>query len=122
MGDRSKIEWTEASWTPIRARTRATGDVGWHCEIITPGCEHCYAQRINLRLGTGGESGYDDQQGQQDSFHGLMTLTRRVISSTGISSPCPDPGQTVLVRSQASGLSTLLSQNGHVRHCGGRTG
>ena len=33
----------------------------------------------------------------------------------------PDPGQTSVVRCHASGVSTLLAQNGHVRHCRGRT-
>lgn len=29
MGDRSKIEWTDASWTPIRARLMAIQDDDW---------------------------------------------------------------------------------------------
>lgn len=53
MGDNSGIEWTEATWTPIRARNKATGKVGWHCEHVTPGCEFCYAESMNMRLGTG---------------------------------------------------------------------
>lgn len=32
MGDRSKIEWTEATWNPL---------VG--CSKVSPGCDHCYA-------------------------------------------------------------------------------
>lgn len=53
LADRSKIEWTDASWTPIRARNLATGKVGWHCEHATTGCEFCYAEGMNKRLGTG---------------------------------------------------------------------
>lgn len=53
MADKSKIEWTDASWTPIRARNRASSKVGWHCEHASPGCEHCYAESMNKRLGTG---------------------------------------------------------------------
>lgn len=53
MGDHSKIEWTDASWNPIRARNKATGKVGWHCEHATTGCEHCYSEGFNKRLGTG---------------------------------------------------------------------
>ena len=52
MSDRTKIEWTDASWTPIRARNVATGNVGWHCEPASPGCENCYAENMNGRLGT----------------------------------------------------------------------
>lgn len=40
MGDRSAIEWTEATWNPV------TG-----CSKVSPGCAHCYAERISLRFG-----------------------------------------------------------------------
>jgi protein gp37 len=54
MGDNTKIEWTDASWTPIRARNKQTGKVGWHCEHVTPGCENCYSEAMNVgRFGTG---------------------------------------------------------------------
>lgn len=53
MADRSKIEWTDASWNCIRARNLRTGKVGWHCEHATTGCEHCYSEGFNKRLGTG---------------------------------------------------------------------
>lgn len=54
MADKSKIEWTDASWTPIRARNKVTGKVGWHCEHVSSGCEHCYSETINVgRFGTG---------------------------------------------------------------------
>lgn len=53
MASKSNIEWTDASWTPIRARNRKTGKIGWHCEHATTGCEFCYAESMNKRLGTG---------------------------------------------------------------------
>ena len=53
MSDSSKIEWTDASWNPIRARNLKTGKVGWHCEHDTTGCKFCYAEGFNMRLGTG---------------------------------------------------------------------
>jgi len=49
----TKIEWTDETFNPIRARNRATGKVGWHCEHVTPGCEHCYSETMNRQLGTG---------------------------------------------------------------------
>jgi protein gp37 len=62
MADHSKIEWTDASWTAIRARyweiqNDGSGKerIGWHCEHVTEGCRNCYAERLNLRLGTGRE-------------------------------------------------------------------
>lgn len=60
MGSKTSIEWTKsedgsdgATWTPIRARNNSTGKIGWHCEHATTGCEFCYAEGMNKRLGTG---------------------------------------------------------------------
>ncbi len=53
MAEKSSIEWTESTWTPIRAHNLKTGKIGWHCEHATTGCEFCYAEGFNLRLGTG---------------------------------------------------------------------
>ncbi len=54
MSDGSHIEWTDASWTPIRARSiAAPRAVGWHCEHVSEGCRNCYAETMNHRLGTG---------------------------------------------------------------------
>lgn len=33
MSDRSKIEWTNATWNPVRG-----------CQKVSPGCAHCYAE------------------------------------------------------------------------------
>lgn len=60
MGAKTGIEWTDATWTPIRARFLEIQDdgsgkerIGWHCEHASPGCVNCYSESINLRLGTG---------------------------------------------------------------------
>ena len=39
MGDKSAIEWTDATWNPV------TG-----CTKITRGCDHCYAERFAERF------------------------------------------------------------------------
>ncbi len=39
MAPKSAIEWTETTWNPL------TG-----CSKISPGCKHCYAERMALRL------------------------------------------------------------------------
>ena len=39
MGDKSSIEWTDATWNPT------TG-----CSKVSPGCKNCYAQRLSQRL------------------------------------------------------------------------
>jgi protein gp37 len=56
MGAKSSIEWTDASWSPIRARN-AAGKIGWHCERVSEGCRNCYSESMNKRLGTGLEGG-----------------------------------------------------------------
>jgi len=38
MSDRSTIEWTDATWNPLRG-----------CEKISPGCKHCYAETFAER-------------------------------------------------------------------------
>jgi len=49
VSDKSKIEWTDSTWTPIRARRRDTGKVGVHCERVSPACKNCYADLLNRR-------------------------------------------------------------------------
>jgi protein gp37 len=47
MGANSTIEWTEATWNPL------TG-----CTKISPGCKHCYAERMSKRLRAMGQRNY----------------------------------------------------------------
>ena len=47
MGLNSAIEWTEATWNPV------TG-----CTKTNAGCEHCYAERMALRLKGMGQANY----------------------------------------------------------------
>jgi protein gp37 len=49
MGAKSSIEWTESTWNPV------TG-----CTKISPGCDHCYAERLALRLQAMGQPNYAD--------------------------------------------------------------
>ena len=53
MGDNTKIEWTDATWNPLRARHKVTKKNGWHCEKVSSGCDICYSDKFNRRLGTG---------------------------------------------------------------------
>lgn len=39
MADRSAIEWTEATWNPLRG-----------CSRVSAGCQHCYAERVAARF------------------------------------------------------------------------
>jgi len=47
MGANSSIEWTESTWNPL------TG-----CTKISPGCKHCYAERLSERLQAMGQRNY----------------------------------------------------------------
>jgi protein gp37 len=47
MGDHSAIEWTDATWNPV------TG-----CTKVSPGCKHCYAERLAARLQAMGNQRY----------------------------------------------------------------
>lgn len=49
----TKIEWTDETWNPIRARDKKTGRIGWHCEHVTEACRFCYAESMNAFRGTG---------------------------------------------------------------------
>jgi protein gp37 len=47
MAGNSHIEWTDATWNPV------TG-----CSKISPGCKHCYAERMSKRLQAMGQPNY----------------------------------------------------------------
>jgi len=60
MAANSSIEWTEATWNPV------TG-----CSKISPGCKHCYAERMARRL---------REMGQPRYVHGFeVTLQEDVV-------------------------------------------
>lgn len=50
MSLNSKIEWTDATWNPVRG-----------CTKISPGCKHCYAERFAERFR--GVKGHPFEQG-----------------------------------------------------------
>src|SRR3954469_21633032 len=50
MSNHSKIEWTDATWNPLRG-----------CTKISPGCKHCYAETFAERFR--GVRGHPYEQG-----------------------------------------------------------
>src|SRR5687768_15452626 len=50
MSDNSRIEWTDATWNPVRG-----------CTKISPGCTHCYAETFAERFR--GVPGHPFEQG-----------------------------------------------------------
>lgn len=70
MSDKTKIEWSDSTWTPIRAKVRddaaeiakvkgytslvqiaakQAGKVGAQCERCSPGCDNCYSETFQSR-------------------------------------------------------------------------
>jgi protein gp37 len=70
MASKTGIQWTDATWSPIRARVKVdaadiaavhgwldlreiclkmAGHVGPHCEFVSSGCNHCYSCSNNHR-------------------------------------------------------------------------
>lgn len=50
MSDRSSIEWTDATWNPVRG-----------CTKVSPGCKYCYAETFSERFR--GVPGHPFEQG-----------------------------------------------------------
>jgi protein gp37 len=64
MGDRSRIEWTEATWNPT------TG-----CDRVSEGCDNCYALALAKRLKAMGQPRYQSDGDPRTSGSGFgLTL------------------------------------------------
>ena len=72
MGNRSKIEWTDATWNPVRG-----------CTKVSPGCKHCYAEVFAERFrGVPGhpyEQGFDLRLVPEKLSEPLRWKTRKVV-------------------------------------------
>ena len=73
MSDRSHIEWTDATWNPVRG-----------CTKVSPGCKHCYAATFAERWrgipGHPYEQGFDLRLVREKLFEPLTwTRSRRVF-------------------------------------------
>jgi len=64
MGDKSAIEWTDATWNPT------TG-----CDQVSPGCDNCYALALAGRLKAMGSPAYQEDGDSRTSGPGFkLTL------------------------------------------------
>ncbi len=72
MADHSKIEWTDATWNPVRG-----------CTKISPGCQHCYAENFAERFrGVPGhpyEQGFDLRLVPEKLTEPLLWATPKMI-------------------------------------------
>lgn len=72
MGDKSSIEWTEATWNPV---------VG--CTVISHGCTNCYAMRMARRLEAMGQpkyAGTTRMSGGRPKWNGMVRLDEASLS------------------------------------------
>src|SRR5947199_4904494 len=72
MSQHSKIEWTEATWNPLRG-----------CRKISPGCKHCYAENFAERFrGVKGhpyEFGFDVRLAPEKLFDPLKWTAPKIV-------------------------------------------
>lgn len=60
MGDKTGIEWTDATWNPV------TG-----CDRTSPGCDNCYALKMAARLKRMGQANYQNDGDPRTSGPGF---------------------------------------------------
>lgn len=73
MGDRSTIEWTDATWNPVTGCTR-----------VSRGCDNCYAARMTFRLDNMGQPNYRgltslNAKGDRH-FNGKVNLIEKAVT------------------------------------------
>lgn len=73
MGDKSKIEWTDATWNPI---------IG--CSRVSEGCRNCYAETIAGRFGNGKPTVYS---GLTQIVNGRPVWTGKIVETRQLLQP-----------------------------------
>ena len=70
MGDKSKIQWTDATWNPTRG-----------CSLVSPGCTNCYAMAIAHRFSGEGKpyEGLTRKSGGRGVWTGDVRLVPEVL-------------------------------------------
>lgn len=75
MSDKSKIEWTDATWNPIRG-----------CSVVSEGCRNCYAMQVAARFSGEGQAyeglAYRNESGAH--WTGEVRLIREHLGGTAI--------------------------------------
>lgn len=70
MSAHSKIEWTDATWNPVRG-----------CSRVSEGCRNCYAERQAARF-----------SGPGQPFEGFAKMVRGSVAQTLLAAPDAHPG------------------------------
>src|SRR5260370_11474316 len=91
MSEHSKIEWTEATWNPVRG-----------CLKISPGCKHCYAETFAERFrGVPGhpyEQGFDPRLVPDKVLEPLRWSSPKIVFVNSMSDLCEQIGRYLIVR------------------------
>jgi len=53
MANKTAIDYADYTVNPLRVRGGKVWKHGYHCTKCSPGCENCYAERLNIWRGTG---------------------------------------------------------------------
>jgi protein gp37 len=76
MAANTKIEWSDATWNPVRAFYNdpeyLPGKIGTHCEHVSEGCRFCYAETFNKRGLPGAGTGLDYKPGHRDKLEHFL--------------------------------------------------
>lgn len=67
MGDKSKIEWTDATWNPVLG-----------CSKVSPGCDNCYAISMSARIEAMGNESYEGLTAEGDWTGKIRLLPERL--------------------------------------------
>lgn len=65
----TNIEWAEKVWNPLKGCTR-----------VSKGCEHCYAERMAVRLQAMGKRGYEGVVDKHGRWTGRVNLVPEVLA------------------------------------------
>lgn len=70
MGDKTGIEWTDATWNPVRG-----------CSRVSEGCRHCYAEQIAARFSGPGQpyEGLADRAKSGSKWTGKVRLIEEAL-------------------------------------------
>lgn len=69
MSDKSKIEWTDATWNPTRG-----------CSMVSEGCRNCYAEKVAARFARTGEPYSGTIDLKTGKWTGIVTLAENKLT------------------------------------------
>ena len=103
MSLQSRIEWTEATWNPVRG-----------CQKISPGCKHCYAESFAERFrnvpGHPYEHGFDPRLVPEKLAEPLRWATPKTVVVNSMSDLFQDAVPDDYIQAVAA---VMLSANWH---------